>query len=246
VEKEEVIDIFKKNFIYFVTCEKLSCGRSDYQIVEAVLKAGVRVIQLRDKESSDIRLFEKAQSLRKLTNCYNALLVINDRVDVALAVGADGVHLGQDDIPVDVVRKIANRYGRDLLIGLSTHNLSEVEIVEIKKNQSDLCPDYINIGPIFPTLTKKNITQAILKTDNTNWLFLKNIIQSTSFPFTVMGGIKAEHLLLLAKLGVQHFAMVSEITQQKNPKKHVEKMIAKLLSLECYNLKKKEFSISNP
>ena len=112
---------FRDAGLYLVTSQSLSSGRATLEIVRAALAGGVKLVQLREKDLSTRRLLGLARKVRELTAKAGALLIINDRLDIALAVGADGVHLGQDDLPVDEARKIAP----DLIIGASSHSRKE-------------------------------------------------------------------------------------------------------------------------
>ena len=113
-KKSILLNQFSKVDLYPVTCEKLSNGRSDDEFLKAVLEAGVKIIQLRDKVCSAETFLEKAKRFREMTSKYNCLLIINDYVDIAKTVDADGVHLGQDDMPVAEARAIL---GNDKIIG---------------------------------------------------------------------------------------------------------------------------------
>ena len=142
--KDKRLQIFSTVDIYPVTCEENSGGRTDFEILEEMIKGGAKIVQLRDKISSKRRLYEKAFLFRQITRKSNILLIINDHVDIAAAVDADGVHLGQDDFPASQVKKLFP----ELLIGVSTHSLQQAKLAEETA-------DYINIGPIFPTTTKE-------------------------------------------------------------------------------------------
>src|SRR5690554_3765745 len=108
--------------LYCITAEKLSRGRSNIQVVREMLAAGIRIIQYREKEKSMMARYQECEEIRKLTREYGATFIINDYVDLALAVEADGVHIGQEDLPIEVVRSLA---GDELLIGVSTHSPEE-------------------------------------------------------------------------------------------------------------------------
>ncbi len=202
---------FQDAGIYLVTSESLSNGRSTPYIVEAALKAGIKLVQLREKDFSARKLILAAEKLRDMTRQFDALLIINDRVDVALAVEADGVHLGQDDFPVEKARALAP----DLIIGASTHNYREAREAE-KKGAS-----YVNIGPIYPTNTKS------WAGDYLGTKGLKHIAPELSIPFTVMGGIKAENIAGLREVGAKIFAVITAITGADNPESAAENLLEK-------------------
>lgn len=183
--------------IYPVTCEALSAGRSNTEVLEAVIRGGAKIIQLREKDYPARVLYELALRFREITARADVLLIINDRLDIALAVKADGVHLGQDDLPLNAARKLAP----ELLIGISTHSLEEA--LQARADGAD----YINIGPIFPTKTKKGVGQS-LGPDA-----IAAIKQNIDVPFTVMGGINESNIDRVIAKGARRVAMVTAITQ---------------------------------
>ncbi|MBQ9803262.1 MAG: thiamine phosphate synthase [Lentisphaeria bacterium] len=192
----ERVAAFTSSTLYPVVSSEFCSGRSVTEVIAAIADGGAKIVQLREKHRSDADLFALASKVRAITAAHDMLLIIDDRLDIALACRADGVHLGQDDLPVAVARKIAP----ELLIGSSTHNAAEV----IAAQQADT--GYLNIGPIYPTQTKSVACGALgvpLFTE------LKNLVHC---PFSVMGGIKARHLPELRALGAEHIAMVTEIT----------------------------------
>ncbi|MBN1410733.1 MAG: thiamine phosphate synthase [Spirochaetales bacterium] len=181
--------------LYPVITEEFCGGRSSIEVLMAVLACGVRIVQLREKNRTKAGLYALAMEYRRLTAETGTKLIINDHIDIALAVGADGVHLGQDDLPLEAARGMAP----DLIIGISTHNRDEIEQAE--KNNAT----YINIGPLFETHTKTTGFRPL------GLEYLKNV--KTVLPFSVMGGIKKHHLPSLLEAGVKNIAMVTEITQ---------------------------------
>lgn len=183
--------------IYPVTCEALSAGRSNPEVLEAVIRGGAKIIQLREKDYPARALYELALRFREVTARADVLLIINDRLDIALAVKADGVHLGQDDLPLIAARKLAP----ELLIGISTHSPEEA-----LQAQADGA-DYINIGPIFPTKTKMGVGHAL--GPDAIALIQKN----TEIPFTVMGGINESNIDQVIAKGARRVAVVTAITQ---------------------------------
>jgi thiamine-phosphate pyrophosphorylase len=157
--------------VYFIT-DKTYCRLSAVEMTRAVLDAGVRIVQYREKNASRRRIYEEAVALRELTVSYGALLIINDHADIALAVGADGVHLGQDDLPLAETRRLMG--GR--IIGISTHSIGEAEAAAAGG------ADYIGYGPVFHTTTKDaGRPQGV---DN-----LRVITHNVSVPVVAIGGI---------------------------------------------------------
>ena len=183
--------------LYPVTTEELSNGRSDVEVLEAVIAGGVRIVQLRDKKSSMRRLYEKALHFRELTQAHDVLLIINDHVDIALAIDADGVHLGQDDLPLPVARQMIP----DKIIGRSTHSLAQAQ--EAVREGAD----YINIGPIYPTGTKEGL-HTFLGPEA-----IAEIAPQIDLPFTVMGGIKLTNVEELLEAGARRIAVVTAVTR---------------------------------
>lgn len=185
---------FQQIDLYPVTSVEFSAGRSTLQIVEALRDAGCRILQLREKNLSKRAYFELAQQVRAL--CPDLLLICNDHLDVALAIDADGVHLGQDDLPLSVARNLAP----DLLLGVSSHNLQEALAAQAAG------ADYVNIGPIFPTRTKEKVGTFLGPEA------ISAIAPQLQIPFTVMGGIKKENIDAVLAQGARHIAVVSAVT----------------------------------
>jgi thiamine-phosphate pyrophosphorylase len=189
--------MFEAVDLYPVTCEKLSAGRSNLDVLEGVVRGGARIIQLREKEATSREFYDMAVRFRQITSRAGILLIINDRLDIALAVDADGVHLGQEDLPVDAARKL----GPELIIGASTHSLEEA------LRARDAGADYVNIGPIFPTSTKTGVRDFLGPEA------ISAIGPRLGIPFTVMGGIHERNLDEVLRHGARKVAMVTEITQ---------------------------------
>jgi thiamine-phosphate pyrophosphorylase len=164
------------------------------QKLETALISGIKWIQYREKELPRKEILKNAILARDLTVKYGCLLTVNDYVDIAIAVEADGVHLGQEDIPLEVAKKIFNG-----IIGISTHNLEEA--VEAEKNGAD----YIGFGPVFATKTKKN---ALAPRDINMVSF---ICKKISIPVILIGGIRGESLNFLYEKGCRYVAVSSGI-----------------------------------
>jgi len=200
--------------LYVVTCEELSNGRSDLEVLDAVVRGGGRIIQLRNKQIARRDLFALAKKFRETTARAGVLLIINDAIDVALAVDADGVHLGQDDLPLEAARRIAP----DMLIGISTHNVAQAKAA---------CAggaDYINIGPVFPTGTKEHL-ETFLGPEG-----IREISPHVTAPFTVMGGIKESNIDQVLDAGARRVALVTAVTQAPDMAEAVRALRAKIHS----------------
>lgn len=171
------------------------------ETVKMVLDAGIQWIQYREKNLTRREIFYQAERLKRITDDYNAILIINDHADIALSVDAQGVHLGQDDLPLKEARKVmGNR-----IIGISTHNLKEAEDA-----QQDGA-DYIGFGPIFPTTTKENAD--IPKGPER----LKEIAGRITIPVVAIGGIKLERLEDMFSAGASAVAVASAILASESP-----------------------------
>ncbi len=183
--------------LYPVTCERLSAGRSNIEVLAAAIQGGARIIQLREKELPGRELYRMALRFREITAAAGMLLVINDHVDIALAVEADGVHLGQDDLPLAVARRIAP----ELLIGASSHSREEALKAEAEG------ADYVNIGPIFPTRTKEKVGRFLGPEA------IPAIAAGLTIPFTVMGGINGANIDGVLARGARRIAVVTAVTE---------------------------------
>jgi len=199
-DKAERRAAFQNIDIYPVISSEFTNGRPALEVLRAIAHGGAKIVQLREKNKSKAEIYELALKYREITAEHKMLLIINDHIDIALACGADGVHLGQDDLPLAAAREICG----DLLLGCSTHNPEEAEKAVLEG------ADYINIGPIYPTGTKAVACGAV------GIGMLKKITPGLGIPFTVMGGIKAKHIPELLAAGAPRIAMVTEITQADN------------------------------
>jgi thiamine-phosphate pyrophosphorylase len=197
MKREVRKQMFHQVDIYPVTCEELSEGRSNLEVLEAVIRGGAKIIQLREKEYPKKDLYHLALKFREMTAKAGVLLIINDHVDIALGVEADGVHLGQDDLPLTVARQLAP----ELLIGASTHSLEDV--LQAQKDGAD----YVNIGPIFPTRTKEGVERVVGPEA------IATISPHVEVPFTVMGGINEANIDQVLAQGARRVAMVTAITR---------------------------------
>lgn len=195
--------------IYPVSCEKLANGRTDLQWLEAVLSGGARIVQLRDKEADDRTLYQKAKSFRAKTSEAGALFIINNRLDIALAVEADGIHLGNSDLPAEEARRLAPA----MIIGVSA-NTEEQAASAHERGAS-----YYNIGPLYPTATKEGLSQFL------GSQAVSRFAARSPLPFTVMGGIKHDHIKELTAVGAKRLAVVTALTQADNIREETQKWV---------------------
>jgi thiamine-phosphate pyrophosphorylase len=201
--------------VYPVSCEKLAAGRGDQEWLDGVLAGGARIVQLRDKESKDAVLLEKARYFRKKTREAGALFLVNDRLDIALLANADGIHVGQNDLPPMEIRKLAPNF----LIGLSCNNQEDVEALTrlIAKNPDVV--SYFNIGPIYPTETKEGLLSFL------GPRAIATLSGKCSLPFTVMGGVKYGHIDELVACGAKRIAVVTAISQADDIKEETARWV---------------------
>jgi len=200
--------------LYPVTCEKLSAGRSDENVLAGIIAGGAKIVQLRDKEADTATLYRKALTFRRLTAAAGVLLIVNDRIDVALAVDADGVHLGQQDLPLAAARRL----WPDRLIGISTHGLADALAAQAGG------ADYVNIGPIFATRTKDGASRYLGPGA------IRDIAPQLKIPFTVMGGINADNLDQVLAAGARRVAVVTAVTQAPDVAGAVRELRRRILS----------------
>ena len=177
--------------------------------IEEAIIGGVSIVQIREKTANTIDFYNLALKVKEITRKYNVPLIINDRVDIAIAIDADGVHVGQSDMPCDITRKLI---GKEKILGVSASNINEA-----KKAEKDGA-DYIGSGAIFPTATKDDASK-ITKKD------LKDIVNSTNIPVVAIGGITLENAYELKNTGISGLSVVSAIMNSENPKNTSEKLL---------------------
>ena len=201
--------------LYLVTDRNQTGGRNLLWVLEQALDGGVRAVQLREKDLSGRDLFLLAERCQRLCQSYRAALFINDRLDVALAVGAAGVQIGKPSIPVETARTLL---GSQKLIGVSTHTLEEAKAAE----QSGA--DFILFGPVYFTASKSAYGSP-------QGLFaLKTIVDNISLPVYAIGGVTLENIEPAKNTGVRGVALISAIVSAANPKKAAEEMLRRLRS----------------
>ena len=195
--------------IYLVTDEKACLEKDFYACIEEAIKGGVKIVQLREKNISTKDFYEKALKVKEICKNYGVLFIINDRLDIAQAVGADGVHLGQSDMPIEEARKILKD---KFLIGATARNIEEAKRAEL------LGADYIGSGAIFGTSTKDNAKKLEMEE-------LKKIVASVKIPVFAIGGININNVGILKNIGLQGICSVSGILSEKDCKKAVENIL---------------------
>ena len=203
--------------LYFIT-DSTNYGEEEFLFrVEEALKGGATLLQLREKEKSTREYIELAQKVHSITKKYNVPLIIDDRVDVALATRAEGVHLGQNDMPVYIARKLM---GEDKIVGATTKTVPQA------KEAFEQGADYLGVGAIFPTTTK--VKTVLTSTDT-----LRNICNSVPIPVNAIGGLNKGNIDVLKGIPVAGICVVSAIMKADNPRQAAIdlKMRAKELDL---------------
>lgn len=201
--------------LYLCTDRGLMTSDTIEQSVEQGILGGVSFVQLREKDCSSREFFDLACRVKEITDRFKVPFVINDRVDIALVCGADGVHLGQSDLPCSEVRKAV---GDDFIIGVSCSEISQA--IKAEKDGAD----YIGVGAMYSTQTKTDAKSVSLEK-------LKEIRNAVSIPIVVIGGINMDTADDFAGTGIDGFAVVSAVVSQKDIKKAAENMKNKFRSL---------------
>lgn len=189
--------------LYLVTDRPLSQGRDMEWIVEEAVSGGATIVQLREKECSTGEFVQLAQNLKKCLSQYGIPLIINDRIDVALAIDADGVHIGQSDMPYSMARRLL---GKDKIIGLSVETLDEVRAAEA------LDVDYIAISPVYSTNTKTDTSRPFMLSG------LEKAMRLTTHRVVAIGGMNSDTIAPVMKRGIEGVAVVSAIVSARSPK----------------------------
>ncbi len=202
-----------KNFdttLYFITDSTGFTEEEFLRRTEEALKGGVTLLQLREKNKTTREYLTLAEKVHVLTQMYRVPLIIDDRVDVALAVGTEGVHLGQSDMPVDVARRIL---GDDFIIGATAKTVSQA--LEAYEKGAD----YLGVGAIYPTTTK-------VKTVLTSTETLDAICRAVPIPVNAIGGLNKTNVQILNGIGIAGFCVVSAIMKADDPKAEAEILLA--------------------
>ena len=198
--------------LYLCTDRELMSEDTLEKSVELAIQGGVSVVQLREKDCSGREFLQVAREVKQITDAYEIPLIINDRIDIAMAVDADGVHLGQSDIPAHTARELL---GPDKIIGVSAYNKELA--VEAQKEGAD----YLGVGDIFGTSTKAGTHHVEIDT-------LSRICQAVKIPVVAIGGINLSNVTKLAGTGIQGTAVISAIIAAKNITEAATKMLSLL------------------
>lgn len=194
--------------IYGITGDNFAHGKSNLECVKAMIEGGIKIIQYRDKTKSIKEKVKEAREIRELCKENRVIFIVNDHVDIAILVDADGVHIGQDDMDPSDVRKLI---GDNKIIGLSTH--SEEQGMKAYLNPD---VDYIGVGPIFPTTTKNTAPVGLG--------YLEYAVKNLHLPFTAIGGIKEHNLHEIISRGAKNVCLVSDIVGADNITEKVKEL----------------------
>lgn len=178
-------------------------------LAEVLVEYEVAVLQLRDKKMSSFELLKMAEKVRKITEGSNTLFIMNDHVDIALDSAADGVHVGQDDLPPEEVR---SRVGENMIVGLSTHNPTQT------KEALSTHVDYVGVGPVYTTPTK-DIPDPVLGLDT-----MKEMVDIATVPAVCLGGISLERLPEVLNAGARNFSLVRPLCATATPQKVLQEI----------------------
>lgn len=201
-----------KNFdytLYLVTDRDVLRGRDLIKCIEESILGGVTLVQLREKNVTSREFYEIAIKVKEVTSRYNIPLIINDRLDIALAIDADGLHIGQKDLPASVARKIL---GKDKILGVSAATLQES--LKAEKDGAD----YLGVGAVFSTSTKKDTRDVSYET-------LSSITSSVNIPVVAIGGINEKNVTKLKESNIDGIAVISCILGKEDVKGAAEKML---------------------
>lgn len=180
--------------IYGITAENFANGKSNIECVKQMIKAGIKIIQYREKHKSLREKLEEAKIIAKLCRESGVIFIVNDHIDIAILCDADGVHVGQDDMHISDVRELI---GQDKIIGVSTHEPAQAKQAKIDG------ADYIGVGPLLKTTTKD--------TPPVGYGYLEYVVQNIDIPFVAIGGIKEENIKEVLKRGAKTICLVSDI-----------------------------------
>ncbi len=226
LQKKIQLSLYRKNLAYmlgfYVITDEEIAGKSHAEIVSEAVKGGANTIQLRDKKSSDDKIYSEAKKIRSLIPQDEILFIVNDRVDIAVVSEADGVHLGKCDLPIYEARKML---GEDKIIGISCGNVEEA--VKAEK----LGADYVALGPIFPTNTKQDVPSPL------GTRIIKEVKKRISIPVVAIGGIKEDNMKLVLEVGADSIAMISEVLRSDNIATKVRSLKKKFLNCKPRNKK---------
>ena len=203
--------------LYLVTDRMRMSTRTLSEAVEQAAIGGCTLVQLREKEITALDFYMLALEMKKITDRYGIPLIINDRIDIAMAVGAAGVHIGQKDIPADIARKVI---GKDMLLGVSAGSAAEAV------NAVKAGADYLGVGAMFPTGTKPDAEYVSMEE-------LEKIRRTVEIPIVVIGGINRKNAMLFKPMGIDGLAVVSAVIAESDIKESASALRSLFLGKEA-------------
>lgn len=211
--EKTMIPFFKKQIpqgIYGILGEKFSNGKTNAEVAKEMIDSGIEIVQYREKhtDKSIKQIYEECCEIREITKKAGALFIVNDYADIALMVEADGIHAGQDDLPLSELKNIAG----NMIIGISTHSPEQAE--QAVKDGAD----YIGVGPVFATKTKENVCDPV------GFHYLDYVVNKIDIPFVAIGGIKRGNLESVIKRGAKTVSLVTEIVGAEDISKRVSEI----------------------
>lgn len=209
----EFLSLFRRQLprgIYGILGEKFSLGRTNVEVARQMVDAGIDILQYREKvkDKSLKDIYEQCCEIRKITEDAGVPFIVNDYADIALMVGADGIHQGQDDIPVKALRQIAP----NMMIGCSTHSPEQA------RRAIEDGADYIGVGPLFSTQTKEDVCESV------GLEYLKHVVRTHDIPFVAIGGIKRHNIRDVLLQGARTVCLVTEIIGAENIEKRIKEI----------------------
>ena len=196
--------------LYLITDRTQTAGRELSAVVVAAMRGGLRALQLREKDLTGCQLFELASELRMITREYGAQLLINDRIDIALAVGADGVHLGRASLPVAAARRVL---GSSQVIGYSAHSMEEA--LQAERDGAD----FVTFGPVYATPSKAAFGEPL------GLACLADVARRLTIPVFALGGVKISTIDEVMSAGAHGVALISAVIAAENPASEIESLL---------------------
>ena len=204
--------------LYFITDSTNFTEEEFLFRVEEALKGGATLVQLREKEKTTREYMDLAEKVHCITKKYNVPLIIDDRVDVAMSINAEGVHVGQSDMPVSMAKKLI---GKDKIVGATAKTVAQA------KEACEQGADYLGVGAIYPTTTKVKTVLTSIET-------LKNICKSVPIPVNAIGGLNKDNIDVLQGIPIAGICVVSAIMKAENPEEATAELIERAKELELW------------
>lgn len=211
-------DIFRTAGLYCLTDSQLAGERGNLAVVEQMLAAGAQIIQYREKNKTQLEMYRECMLIRDMTRMQGATFFVNDDIALAMAVCADGVHIGQDDLPLPVVRQLV---GEGMLIGLSTHSPQQARAAV------ELGADYIGVGPVYQTQTKKDVCAPV------GLEYVNYVAKCIDLAFVAIGGISRDNLTAVIEHGAECVAMISEIIKAADIRQTVQSVRSEIQTAQA-------------